>query len=372
MRNLRRLFILITCFALLSPLTRAQSPEQINTWLTRVNDVRLNEGLAPYHLTDNLLTAAAQRHADNLAANMTNSHIGSDDSTPEQRIAQAGYVAWTSDSGEAVVGENTWIGTGTIEDAMAFFLGDPPSRGNLLSSLYREIGIGVATDTAGRTYCVLNFGARPSVLPIFINDGALNAEAPQVAIRLTNEEVRPGGQRFSIGRAIEIRIGNDPNWDILTWQPWEPLVPWTLPETPGEHTVYVQFRDAAGRTAASADSIYLGEEVPPTPVPATLAPDAGDTPVTEATAAPGEVTTLEQTPTPSRSPTPVPITITPFPTWTPLPTPTVPGEEPASPDTPLGLVVALQVLALIFGLYLALHRRGEPAEARAPDDGQDT
>nr|HID14442.1 CAP domain-containing protein [Anaerolineae bacterium] len=267
MRNPLRAVILIACFVLLSFPTSAQEPDPVVTWQILVNQARLEEGLAPYGFST-LLTAAAQRHADDLAAHQIWSHTGSDGSTPKQRIAEAGYAAWTWDGGELIAGENFWTGYGTIEDAMAFFLKDPPHRDNILSAIYREIGIGVATDTAGRNYYVLDFGARPNMLPIFINDGAVNTDNPQIAIRLTNEEARPGGEGTAyMGRAIEIRISNEPEFDDLPWQPWEPLVPWTLPDTPGEHTVYVQFRDAAGRTATSAASIVLGEGVPITPTP---------------------------------------------------------------------------------------------------------
>ncbi len=60
-----------------------------------------------------------------------------------------------------------------------------------------------------------------------------------------------------MGRAVEIRISNTPDFGNAAWQLWEPLIPWTLPSEPGEHWVYIQFRDAAGRVAGSADSIPL-------------------------------------------------------------------------------------------------------------------
>lgn len=355
----------------LSAHVEAQEPDPVSTWQTLVNQARLDEGLAPYRLSS-LLTAAAQRHADDLAAHQIWSHTGSDGSTPQQRIAEAGYAAWTWNGGELVASENFWTGYGTIEDALAFFLEDPPHRDNILSTIYREIGIGVATDTAGRNYYVLDFGARPNVLPIFINDDDASTDNPQVAIRLTNEELRPGGKgAIFMGRAIEIRISNEPEFDDLPWQPWEPLIPWTLPDTPGEHTVYIQFRDAAGRTAAATDTIVLGEGVPiaPTPIPPrpilepTVTPiPPSPTPEPTATPTPGPSPTVGPTPTrlssptPPPSATPVPVTATPFPTWTPLPPP--PPQESGGSDPPLVLLAALQGLALILGIYLALRRGG--------------
>lgn len=363
MRNRLFAFILTICLVLLSLPTSAQEPDPVATWQTLVNEARLDEGLAPYGFST-LLNAAAQRHADDLAAHHISSHTGSDDSTPQQRIAEAGYAAWND--GESVVGENFWTGSGTIEDAMAFLLNDPPQRDNILNPIYREIGIGVATDDAGSNYYVLDFGARPNVLPIFINDGATNTDNPQIAIRLTNEEARPGGKgTIFMGQAIEMRISNEPGFNDLPWQPWEPLVPWTLPDAPGEHAVYVQFRDAAGRTAASTDAIVIGEGTPTTPV---LSEVEGPTPVPPISTAEPAATPLPLVPCPSPlsplplSPTPLAPHLTPFPTWTPLPTATLPQEDSSdsssNPSAPLTMLVSLQGLALILGIYLVL-RRGQ-------------
>ncbi|MBU0703045.1 MAG: hypothetical protein KKC18_04185 [Chloroflexi bacterium] len=376
MRNPSRLLILVAILVLaLLPASAQDGP--VATWQVRVNQARLDEGLAPYGFSS-LLTAAAQRHADDLAVNQIWSHTGSDGSTASQRIAAAGYAAWTWNSGELVVGENFWTGYGTIDDAMTFFLDDPPHRDNLLSAAYREIGIGVATDTEGRNYYVLDFGVRPNVLPIFINDGASSTDDPQVAIRLTNEDARPGGEGATfMGQAIEIRIGNEPQFDDLPWQPWEPLVPWDLPSASGEHAVYVQFRDAAGRTAASADMIILGEGAAaappavlpsPTPIPPSPIPEPTAMPVPTAAPTPEPAPIVEPSPTlpqptvqlPSSTSlppaTPGPSVATPFPTWTPLPT--VVPRETGETKAPITLLVTLQGVVIILGVYLAL-RRGQ-------------
>ncbi|MEE8392280.1 MAG: CAP domain-containing protein [Anaerolineae bacterium] len=381
MRNSLCVLILIASLILISSPGQAQEPDSIIAWQILINEARMDEGLAPYSFST-LLTASAQRHADDLATNQISSHVGSDGSMPRQRIADAGYAAWTQDNGDLVAGENFWIDHTTIEDAMAFFLEDPPQRANVFSTTYREIGIGVATGADGRNYYVLDFGVRPNVLPIFINDGATNADAPQVAIRLTNEEFRPDGEgAIFMGQAIEIRINNEPNFENLPWQPWEQLVPWTLPDTPGEHTVYVQFRDAAGRTAASADTIILGEGVasaptpiPPTPIPAPTATPIPPSPTPELVVTlaitvpplPVPPPTLEPSPTPhAPGSTPAAPIITPFPTWTPLPTPTPQQDDVPSTLPPwiatlqrlaLPSLAAMQGLVIILGIYLILRR----------------
>jgi hypothetical protein len=389
MRRSFNSLILVFCVILASLPVQAQEPDPIATWQTLVNETRLDEGLVPYALSS-LLNASAQRHADDLATNQASSHIGSDGSMPRERIAQVGYAAWTQANGELVAGENFWIGRSTIEDALAYFLNDPPQRATLLSTTYREMGVGVATDADGRSYYVLDFGVRPNVLPVFINDGATNADNAQVAIRLPNENVRPEGQGASfVGEVIEIRVSNEPSFENSVWQSWEELIPWTLPDVPGEHTVYVQFRDAAGRTAAQADTIILGQGVAaaPTPIPSTATPQPSPTLV------PPSATPESVAPSmPEATPTSLPIdgsvteppTLTappavqhtatsassasaaaPFPTWTPLPTATPPSDDVPS-DGPAWLakltrialpsLAALQGLVILLGIYLVLLR----------------
>jgi hypothetical protein len=373
----------------------AQEGDAAATLLRLVNDARLDEGLDPYSRS-RLLNDAARRHAEDLAANgfadPDDAHLGSDGTHEQERIEGAGYAAWPRGDGQLTVDENVWSGTGPPEDALAFFLGDPAHRDNMMSEAYREIGIGATQDDEGRSYYVLEFGARPNVLPIFINDNASSADNPEIAIRLTNERVQPEGQGATfMGEAIEIRISNEPAFDELPWQPWAPLVSWTLPETAGEHTVYVQFRDAAGRTAASADSVLLdmGTPATPTPVPPTPTPEPTDTPLPPSptpapTATQVPSTASPQPAAPTASPTPVPTApasstavvsdgmvanVTPFPTWTPLPSPEPTAVESAQTEEatlslpelgeyaqPLIAAAILQCVAVVLGLYLMLCR----------------
>jgi uncharacterized protein YkwD len=401
MRFAWRAVLLVGCTAWLSLLAsagplgldpQAQEDAPAAVWLDLVNETRLGEGLDPY-ARSRLLSNAAQRHADDLAetglADPDDPHQGSDGSDEQERIEEAGYAAWSED-GELVVAENVWSGRGEPQEALDAFLEDPAYRDHLLSDAFREIGIGVANDADGRTTYVLDFGARPNVLPIFINDGAASTENREVAVRLTNERVRPEGKGATfIGEAIEIRMSNEPNFEELAWQSWAPLVPWVLPDAAGEHTVYVQFRDAAGRTAASADGILLDQGTPGTSTATPITP----TPTPEATATVGPPTTVpESSPTPEPStsdadagsatiaPSPAVATspplvsrATPFPTWTPLPSPTPvpadredPGEVALSLPRmgayrrPLVIVGILQGVVVVLGFYWVM-RRGKGA-----------
>lgn len=386
--------------ALVRPLSldsEAQEESSAAVWRELVNETRLDEGLNPY-ARSRLLAVAAQQHADDLAesglSDPDDVHRGSDGSDVQERVQEVGYAAWTRGDDEMVVAENVWTGRGTPREALDSLLEDQAYRDTLLSPDYREIGVGVATDADGRDVYVLDFGARPNVLPIFINDGAATTDNREVAIRLTNEQVRPEGEGASfIGQAIEIRISDRPSFEESAWQAWAPLVSWLLPDTSGEHTVYVQFRDAAGRTAASADEIFLDQGTPVTPTAMTPSATAtsqtagaaaSPSPVSESVETPGspppgtEPATTAQ-PSSGASPTapgaspsvspPLAARATPFPTWTPLPSPEPPsidsddqgGATLSLPDMtdygrPLAAVGVLHGVAIVLAITWILLR----------------
>jgi hypothetical protein len=175
-----------------------------------------------------------------------------------------------------------------------------------------------------------------------------------------------------MGKAIEVRLSNTPDFEGKPWQPWEPLLPWMLESTePGNYAVYVEFRDGAGRTTVAEDTIRLvePESFQPTPNTALRLPTSTPqpTPVTEdtpetITATPSEPSESESgtVPPPTEPPSsPEPgQTYTPLPTWTPLPDEA--GMEPleATPmDWPLVLAFLFQALAVILGIAAFLRRK---------------
>ncbi len=342
----------------------AQEADPARQLLLRIDQERLDEGLPPLAWSP-LLAQAAQRHADDMAAHHFADNRGSDGSTYQQRIREAGYHAWNDG---LMVNEIIWAGNGTADDVFAWLTGQADLWRLLVDRRYREIGIAEATGDDGTHYYTLDLGSRPGILPVFINDGAEETTSRQVAVRLTNEEAVPLGEGTWMGKAIEIRLNDSPDFDeTIPWQPWAELVPWLLPgETSGDYAVYVQFRDGAGRTAISEDTIRLvieGETPQPSPTP-TATPTA---PVATPTPAPTATPTPVPTPLPPPSPTPRPTlvptstpipTATPVPTWTPLPTPA--GEEEGSghpADWAVVTALLLHGLAIFLLLYLFLRRR---------------
>lgn len=92
---------------------------------------------------DPRLTAAAQRHADDLVRNgVTRGHTGSDGSTPSGRIADAG--AKTSYTGEIV-----YWGTGSLATpraALDWWMQSPPHRAVILNCTFTAGGFATAWD----------------------------------------------------------------------------------------------------------------------------------------------------------------------------------------------------------------------------------
>src|SRR5271165_2183555 len=117
------------------------------------------------------LAAAAQAHSQDMATNQFQSHTGSEGSTPDQRMQQAGYTNASS------TGENAFAYATSIDEAMQAFLidwgvPDAGHRRNILqpdvssSDAYQSVGIGIATTTNNSTVGPLvitqDFGSQPN------------------------------------------------------------------------------------------------------------------------------------------------------------------------------------------------------------------
>lgn len=115
----------------------AKVAEAINA----INAYRAQNGLAAYPVND-LLTRAAQAHADDMACNGLFTHTGSDGSTPRSRVAASGYVA--SDMSENVYGSYPPL---TGQGVVTWWMNDKTDTRhnlNLISTKFTEIGVGYA------------------------------------------------------------------------------------------------------------------------------------------------------------------------------------------------------------------------------------
>ncbi|MET9153979.1 CAP domain-containing protein [Streptomyces griseoflavus] len=84
-----------------------------------------------------ILTQAAQKHSEDMAASGTMSHTGSDGSDPGARITRAGYT-WST------YGENVAYGYSTPEQVMDGWMTSPGHKANILNCSFEEIGVGLA------------------------------------------------------------------------------------------------------------------------------------------------------------------------------------------------------------------------------------
>src|SRR5687767_6979214 len=122
--------------------------------LAAVNAYRARNNLPAYTL-NTLLARAAQRHANDMACNKLFVHRGSDDSTPQSRVAASGYIA--SSANENIYGSYPPL---TGQEVVNWWINDKTDLRhgqNLLSKTFTEIGVGYSFyENFG--YYVLVFG----------------------------------------------------------------------------------------------------------------------------------------------------------------------------------------------------------------------
>jgi uncharacterized protein YkwD len=96
------------------------------------------------------LTAAAQRHAKDMAAHEKMVHKGSDGSSPIVRIKAEGYLYRRA-------GENIAAGRFNTERLMKGWVDSPHHKQNILGS-FSQIGVACATGESGKRYWCVTFG----------------------------------------------------------------------------------------------------------------------------------------------------------------------------------------------------------------------
>ncbi len=320
--HLSLLALSLTLFLLVDEVASAQ--DDVATRLARlINQVRLARGLAPYALNAKL-ALAAQGHSDDIKRSGTHiGHTGSDGSTPLQRIDRAGYVRAGGWGGEI------WAWAQSPEQAYYALWQDDAHLGMIFHPVLREMGIGITSAPRGYIM-VVDFGASPNVLPVFINDGANATRARNVTLTLTNEDAIPFGDGSSrMGRAVNIQVSARRDFADAPVQSHSTKISFTLPNAAGAQTVFVKSIDAKGRTAVNSATINLILVMTPTPTATgTRASALTQTPTTRATqtptttATPTEIATLSST-----------MAATPRGTETPMAM-TTPSRIPAPTDAP--------------------------------------
>ena len=336
-----RILLAFILIAAIMPAAAAQT-DPVSDILNRINTLRVQNGLLPLGLSS-ILNTAAQRHSDDMAATGNVDHTGSDGSAPLDRIRAAGYGHWSTYSWH---GENIYGGqSATVAIAWNFWINSAPHLQNLLNVHYREVGIGVGHSSDGGTYFTLDFGAQPDVIPFFITSSDLGTvDSAQITLILGNEEDTPAGEGSIMGRATEVRIVDGSDTGSAAWQPWAASINFQLSNTPGPHTITIEYRDDQQRTATYVRTVTLSSSATAGQSPAPIATIASTTaPTVPATTAPTSTAIPTDTPTPqptdtlAPTDTPAPTaTSTNVPTSTPRPSPTSTSTPSITPTSPAG------------------------------------
>lgn len=208
------------------------------------------------------LTAAAQRHAADMATHPGLVHEGSDGSTIEERIRDAGYAP--AQWGEVVA----WGWGGAAQPAVDWWLASPGHVGYVLSTEYTEIGVGYATGLGpwGHYWCV-DFGRRaempmppPEPARPYTSHIPVSLGGPTAAGIDLLDYLRGDGRAYMVrhpdGAQEKFRTValGDGRWLLLKNSQWEELWAdesfiWRGADTsPGDGQYYRQFED--GRAGA--------------------------------------------------------------------------------------------------------------------------
>jgi uncharacterized protein YkwD len=113
--------------------------KKLTETVAAVNAYRARNNLPAYAL-NTLLAKAAQRHANDMACNKLFTHKGSDDSTPQSRVAATGYVA--SSVSENIYGSYPPL---TGQGVVNWWINDKSDlrhNQNLLSTTFTQVGVG--------------------------------------------------------------------------------------------------------------------------------------------------------------------------------------------------------------------------------------
>ena len=226
-----------------------------------VNQRRLENGNLPPLKHDALLGDSSELHSSNMAQRDFFAHCDLDTKTlPGDRMADAGYF-WF------LAGENIAAGHSTPEDVMTAWMGSSGHRANILSTSFRELGVGYVLqsgDTGGVRFdqngdCVSdgsggpffrywtqNFGSRSGVFPVVIEREAHETDQQTVDLYV-----------YGAGWAQEMRFSNDRS----TWSAWEGFSSnrqWNLSSGNGTKTVWAQLRNGTTVREASDTILFAG------------------------------------------------------------------------------------------------------------------
>ncbi len=303
----------------MEPLESAQSKPPVGQLLLYVNEARRMFDLPPLPESPTL-SAAAQKHTEDMAATRHTQHTGSDGSSPAERQLWHGYD-------EGYAGEATAWGFPDPRQAVQFWVNSPSHRPIILNPYATEVGVGYSVDYSAPSvwYWTIELGNSfaPDEVP------SLRIQSPANEIELLNSDtvtftwnwpqpLNPSEQ-FSVyfyGPGNPQRAGTV-DQPILGTRFALPIHLLDHPTILGAVEWQIKLENSRGIVIAEGPrqkmTINIDPTLPtPTPIPTIV-------PTIEATASP----TVTPTPTavpPSPTPRPTDPPLPPLVTATPLPT----------------------------------------------------
>lgn len=156
--------VLLLLAALLSLVAPAAASEQAavaearSALLAATNSARADRGLGALRLND-ALAAAAQAHAEDMAARGYAAHVSPDGEDLADRVARSGYRYGS-------VGENLAFGTVSADATVAGWTGSDGHAANLYAESFTEVGMGyvrgpLEVDGARYTHVWVSVYGRP-------------------------------------------------------------------------------------------------------------------------------------------------------------------------------------------------------------------
>ena len=265
------------------------------------------------------LSAAAQKHAEDMAVAEHNQHTGSDGSRPADRFLQFGY-------GSGYAGEATAWGFSDPRQAVEFWVNSPGHRSIILNRYASEVGLGYEVDYTAPSvwYWTAEFGNASAIA----DEPLLRVQTPEEGLEILNSQPilfswnwpvqLASNEQFTVylnGSSGPIPVGSvrEPALGTLYRLAFTPA---SVPDLLGDYQWQVRLENSRGVETLTSDvralTINLDPDLPtPTPIP-TLAPTVTPTPsptVTPTTAP----TTQAATPRPTDPPIAPFVTATPFP-----------------------------------------------------------
>jgi uncharacterized protein YkwD len=146
-------------------------------------------------------------------------------------------------AGASALGENLASGPETPLETIDGWMASRRHRAALLERGFWETGAGHWTADDGEHYWVQDFGRRPSVFPVVIDD-----ESP----RTGGADVR----LYIYGQWAEMRLSND-GGPFTPWRRFSNELAWRLADGDGTRRVTVELR-ATGRQTTASDTIKVG------------------------------------------------------------------------------------------------------------------